>query len=632
MDISRDSSNNVTLKAGQRTLRTTLLPGESIRTPRMLLLSWQGQDRMAGHNQWRQLLISHYLPRYEGKLHMTPVAAMTHLWADGGGPKMNETSSLATINKETEFGGEVFWMDAGWYCDGIWTEAFGTWDPRGSKFPNGMKVISDAAHAKGMKFLLWFVEQTVSTNSYIHKTTPQWVYNGTFDVSNPDARKWLTDYISKRIVDFGVDIYRHDGGFTYLAVHDSPERQGITENHGIEGWYAHWDELMSRHPGLMIDNCAGGGQNIDLEMTMRSLPLWQSDVECGRPTMSGSPSQLTMAQVQNSGLSLYVPLHATGVWGMDANPYWFRSVATTGVVFNENLTDPNFNMAQAKKNVDELKSLRELWLGDYYPLSEINLEETKWCGWEFYRPDLQKGFAMVFRRSLCKQNEFTLNLRGLKKNSKYKVTFADENTTKVMNARELENLKVTIDTKPLYVYSGQEAGVVLSAKPKNSGVFLRAEDNETQNKPVTIGEKEAWRSVKAGPGRMMYFVVDSPLFQAGRAPKVKLSIEYFDEGKGSIRVVYDSGDKSVKVVPERPGAWKQAGKIELADSKTWKTVEFEIADARFAANCNGADIRFEIESEIAPAIASLKLTNMNPNTESITVFEPRSALVVFEKI
>jgi alpha-galactosidase len=633
MDFTRDSGNNIILKAGQRTLRTTLLPGESIRTPRMLLLSWQGSDRMQGHNQWRQLLISHYLPRYKGELKMTPVAAMNHLWAGAGGPKMNETSSLAWINKLPELGGEVFWLDAGWYTNGSWLSDLGTWEPNSVKFPNGLKPISDAAHAKGMKFLLWFIEQGVSPGSYIHKTKPQFVNAGGFDISNPEARKWLTDYISTKITDFGVDIYRHDGGFPCSTVHDTPQRQGITENHVIEGWHAYWDELLMRHPGLILDNCAGGGQNINIETTMCSMPLWQSDLQCGPPAdIVGRPSQLTMAQVQNANLNLYVPLHATGVWGMDANPYWFRSNATTGVVFNENITDPNFNMAQAKKNVDELKSLRELWLGDYYPLTDINLDETKWCGWEFYRLDLHKGFAMVFRRHMCKQSEFPLKLRGLEKNAKYKVTFVDENKTRVMKTRELENLTVTINSMVTNVMLSSQAGVLLSTKPKNNGLSLRIAGGGSQNAPVTVGDRQAWRSVTDGPQKLMYFVVENPIFQNGRAPNVRLAVEYFDEGKGGVRIVYDSNDKAVKVEPQNPGAWKEAGNFALTDTKTWKTFECNISDAFFNGRCDRADVRLEISSDVATAVGSLKLININATAEDITIFEPRSSLIVFEKL
>jgi hypothetical protein len=38
-----------------------------------------------------------------------------------------------------------------------------------------------------------------------------------------------------------------------------------------------WDELLSRHPHLAIDNCASGGRRIDLETVGRSTALWRTD-------------------------------------------------------------------------------------------------------------------------------------------------------------------------------------------------------------------------------------------------------------------------------------------------------------------------------------------------------------------
>ncbi|MCE5267748.1 MAG: alpha-galactosidase, partial [Planctomycetaceae bacterium] len=626
-DIRRDAGNLIDLKAGQQTLYTKLHPDESVRTPRMLLMTWEGNDRFKGHNQWRQLMLAHYAPRHEGKLHMPPVASNCHLWADGGGPKMNESASLAWIDKIPELGGEVYWLDAGWYCKGTWTEEFGTWEPHPSKFPHGLKVIADASHAKGMKFLVWFLEQNVFPGTYVAKTHPEWVCGTTFDFSNPDARRWMSDHISERLAAWKVDIYRHDGGLTYLTVHDTPDRQGITENHGIEGWYAHWDTLLAKNPGLYIDNCAGGGQNIDLETTMRSLPLWQSDVECVPPTLS-TPDGLTMAQVQNASLDLYIPLHATGVWGVgDKKQYWFRSAATTGVSIGEGIIEPTFDIAQAKLFVDELKSLRELRLGDFYPLTDFSMDETKPCAWEFCRPDLHKGFAMVFRRSGCKESQIPLKLRGIEPNAKYKVTFVDEKKTQTMTAKELEKLSVTVVAPPVVIPAAKESGVVLTATPKSNGVSLRTLDGESSNGPVTIGGREAWRSLKGG---MMYFLVTKQANQNGLTPKVTLAIEYFDEGVGPVRVTYDSSDGAVQVDPTRPGAWKKAGVFTLTDTKTWKTYRRDLPDAFFGSRCNAADIR--LESVSPPAVASLKLTDLGTSDTITLPPQPRSALVVFEKL
>jgi alpha-galactosidase len=462
MDVVRDSRNDVLLRAGQNTLRTKLHPGESIRTPRMVLLFWQGDDAMQGHNPWRQLMIAQYLPRYNGRLQMTPVAASNFDATGNGGPGMNEASCLRWIDAGKRLGAEVFWMDACWFQPTAWgdKDIFGTWDPDPTKFPNGLKVVADAAHANGMQFLVWFMEHAVRDGTDLAKTHPEWVLDGCWDFSNPDAARWMTNYMTTRLRANGIDYYRHDGGLGFSTAHDTEDRQGITENHAIEEWCTYWDTLRHMLPGgLPLDNCAGGGRNIDLETMTRSLPYWRSDA-CVRPDPNEHPSSETYLQVQTAGLSLYVPLHAGGVWYGEGTSYGFRSRTTTGVVFADDITSPQFNMARAKANVEELKSLRELWLGDYYPLTKIGLDETQWCGWQFHRPDLDKGCVTLFRRPKSAMASIDVKLHGVAMDKKYRVKFVDTKHETTMTGRELSRLHVDIATMPgsaLVVYEGQAA-------------------------------------------------------------------------------------------------------------------------------------------------------------------------------
>ena len=63
MDVRRAASGELNVQAGQELTHLKLHPGESIRTPRMLFVLWQGNDPMRGHNLFRRLLVAHYLPR-----------------------------------------------------------------------------------------------------------------------------------------------------------------------------------------------------------------------------------------------------------------------------------------------------------------------------------------------------------------------------------------------------------------------------------------------------------------------------------------------------------------------------------------------------------------------------------------
>ena len=233
------------------------------------------------------------------------------------------------------------------------------------------------------------------------------------------------------------------GAPTFWRAADKADRQGLCEIRYVEGLYAMWDELRKRHPGLAIDNCASGGRRIDLETVSRSYPLWRSDTQCGG---RAAPVQ---DQVQTAGISLYVPLHSAGCWGFD--PYTFRSVATTGANICPDTRAKDFPTALAKAAVAEAKRLRPLYLGDYYPLLPIGLDESHWCGWQFHRPELGRGLAMFFRRPRSPYAAADVSLRGLEPKATYAVTFSPAykpGKPKRMTGAELAALRVTIESAP----------------------------------------------------------------------------------------------------------------------------------------------------------------------------------------
>ena len=64
--LRRDTNGSVRVQAGMELTHLRLHPGEAIRTPRILLLRWSG-DRIDAHNQFRRLLLAHYLPKLDGQ-------------------------------------------------------------------------------------------------------------------------------------------------------------------------------------------------------------------------------------------------------------------------------------------------------------------------------------------------------------------------------------------------------------------------------------------------------------------------------------------------------------------------------------------------------------------------------------
>lgn len=440
LDVDRDPAQTLTIRAAQQTTHFVLHPGESVRTPRILIGRYDC-DATAGSNLIRRALIAHYLPRLKGEPITPPTAACN--WPENQGNDSSEKNQLNLIEESSKAGIEAYWLDAGWFVGG-WPNGVGTWDARPEGFPHGLKVLSDVAHAHHQQMILWLEPERVHAGSKIDREHANFAFpkqgaDALFNLADPTARKWLTDLLDSKIKDYGVDIYRNDFNIDPLrfwSAADAKDRQGITENHYIEGLYAMWDELRARNPGLWIDNCASGGRRIDLETLSRSIPLWRSDTECfeGHDTWS---------QAQVAALSTYVPFHAAGLWKLD--PYSIRSVATAGgAVFSTIRTDA---LPMLKSAIDEIKRDRIYWSGDFYPLTPVNVDDTHWCAWQLHRADRNKGMLQFFRRGKSPYPQLAVHLHGIDPAANYTVTFSegyDVNETRTMAGKDLADLHVTL--------------------------------------------------------------------------------------------------------------------------------------------------------------------------------------------
>jgi len=133
---------------------------------------------------------------------------------------------------------------------------------------------------------------------------------------------------------------------------------------------------------------------------------------------------------------------------VDLDEYGLRSAATTGLGICQDTFARDFPTNLLKKVIEEVKMLRPLYNGDFYPLTPINLNEDVWCAWQFDRPELGRGFAMFFRRPKTAQASFEADLHGLDRNTSYEVDFADIARVQTLTGDQLAHLRVEIPTAP----------------------------------------------------------------------------------------------------------------------------------------------------------------------------------------
>ena len=439
--FERDAKKDLRLQVGLEQMHLKLHPGESIRSARLLMVFWEGDSMYRGHNLFRQTMIAHYSPRLDGKPIIPPIAAGV-----GGLNGYTEENQLAAIPKLAERGIEVLWIDAGWFVGG-WPFGAGNWVPKPDNFPRGLGPVGKAVHEAGMDFLVWFEPQRVSRDSMIAHDYPQWCvgpiteYGGLFNWGIPEARQWMTDFLSEQIQKGNIDVFRQDFNMEplfYWQCNDTPDREGMTQIRFVEGMYQMWDQMRERQKGLWIDNCASGGRQIDLETSMRSIPLWQSDAQCdGCPDMT--------CQLQNGGLNLYLPFHSGGCFGLEPS-YSFRSAMMSGNVLCLDVVGTPAEKIQ--QTVEMFHKVRPYFEGDYYPLFPHLENERVWYGYQLSRPDLQKGMIVLFRRALAPDASKILSLYDIDPEGTYTLFNKDEGRTETLSGAELKFLNITIDKSP----------------------------------------------------------------------------------------------------------------------------------------------------------------------------------------
>lgn len=415
------------MAAGQELTHFTLRPGEEVRTPLVVLQFWKG-DPVDAQNTWRRWMIAHNVPRPNGRLcPMHLAGCSSHFF--GEMVTADEASQFQFIDRyvEEKIPIDYWWMDAGWYVNESGWPNTGTWEVDTKRFPRGLRAITDHAHEKGIKSIVWFEPERVTPGTWLYETHPEWLL-GTdggqklLDLGNPEAWKWLVDHTDKLLTDEGIDLYRQDFNMDPLDywrnadaadANASDDRQGITEIRHVTGYLAFWDELLRRRPGLRIDTCASGGRRNDLETLRRAVPLWRSDYIMEPIGTQGC----------TYGISSWIPFHGTGVKEPDA--YLFRSMMTPypNCLWDARRTDLDYG--ELRRLVSQWKLVAPNYAGDFYPLTPYSLDRAAWIGWQFDRPDTGEGMVQVFRRDASIYRTADLVFRGLERAARYTITDLD---------------------------------------------------------------------------------------------------------------------------------------------------------------------------------------------------------------
>ena len=214
-------------------------------------------------------------PAWEGYAPLMYNDYMNALWADPTSEKL-----IPLIDAAAEAGAEGFCIDAGWFGakDQNWGTSMGDWIPSEDRFgEGGLQGIADYIRSKGMRAGFWIEFEGCCEFAKLYQKPDDWFLmrhgkrvggnRAMLDFRNPEVRAFMHG-VFDRMVAMGFSFVKNDYNQSTALGDDKyteSAADGLLEH--IRAVYSFLDEVRTRHPGLIIENCSGGGLRGDCGMS-----------------------------------------------------------------------------------------------------------------------------------------------------------------------------------------------------------------------------------------------------------------------------------------------------------------------------------------------------------------------------
>ncbi len=446
------------IRHGVQDVNLRLKPGESFRTASTTIMVYT-DGQVNAHNRWRRYIreeLSPFAKSQNGaRGDQSPFSAI--FW---GGVPSEALKRRWNAIWDAKLPFNYCWIDAGWYEPltymttneqmANWPQ-IGTWEVSKFYHPEGYKDVAKLLHEHDCKFLVWFEPERT------RRDIADWT--GTLYRESPDENNVLVNLADDKVCDDVIEkisgmvqelelgCYRQDCNIMPLAFwrnndrleNPEGERAGATEIHYINNLWRFWDALLERNPHLLIDNCAGGGHRLDIEMMSRSVPLWRSDFQC---LWDCCPEA---NQNQNASAAWWYPYSGIGFGPTLGDTYMFRSAWTNGMTVRTwEHVDPEWEVGAmgedlewARHHFTEYNEVRHYFAEDYYRLVPVSKENTTWSASQYHKPDTGDGMILAFRRAMSPSDRIEVTLGGIEAGKNYEFTDRDTGDVFTMTGDEL---------------------------------------------------------------------------------------------------------------------------------------------------------------------------------------------------
>jgi len=298
--------------------------GKSFTTPESLqVYSGTGLNGMS--QVWHSFIKQKVSPeQFKGQARPTYLNSWEAAYFD-----IDEDKVLELADRTKSLGLQMLVVDDGWFEGrNDDTTSLGDWYSDKKKFPNGIETVAAKVKAKGLKFGLWYEPEMVNPESQLFRDHPDWIigvpnrisskgrHQLTLDLSRAEVQDYLFERIDSVLSSGNIDYVKWDMNRTMSEIGSaglSADRQLETPHRYMLGLYRLVSKIVNKHPTILFENCASGGNRFDLGMLRYMSQSWVSDMSepIGRLPIINGASHLFPPCVMASYICP-VPSHLNG--------------------------------------------------------------------------------------------------------------------------------------------------------------------------------------------------------------------------------------------------------------------------------------------------------------------------------
>ena len=358
-----------------------------------------------------------------------------------------DTEKLLDIAREAHKDGiEMLVMDDGWFGKRNFdNSSLGDWTVNEEKIKGGLKHLVDEVNKIGLKFGIWFEPEMISPDSDLYRAHPDWAIQIqgripgmsreqlVLDITRKEVRDYAYNSVATILKSANIEYVKWDMNrqLSDIGSTNLPSDQiGEFYHRYVLALYEMQERLISDFPNLLLENCSGGGARFDPGMFYYSPQIWCSDDTDAIERLSIQEGTALIYPLSTMGAHVSVcPNHAVG----RVTPFKTRGYVALSGTFGYELDItklPPEERAMIPHQVELYKKYSPLVReGNYYRIASYS-QNNEYDAWASISKD--KKLALVtFVQVMNHPNYKTrfIKIPGLNAESKYKITFPDENQT-----------------------------------------------------------------------------------------------------------------------------------------------------------------------------------------------------------